>query len=69
MPPTEEPRLSKALHRKGALPPRPDVACRACGHLAQHHVEAGVGPHAARLVCETCGHFIKWLPKRLYVES
>jgi hypothetical protein len=53
MPSTEEPKL----------PPRPDTACPSCAHVAQHNAAPGSGPHAYRLDCESCGSFIKWLPK------
>ena len=53
LPPAEEPRL----------PPRPETECPACGHIAQHKVTPGTPPHAWRLGCEKCSHFLKWLPK------
>ncbi len=29
----------------------------------------GSGPHAARLECAHCGHFIKWLPRQTVAHS
>jgi hypothetical protein len=45
------------------LPLRPDTLCPWCGHIAQHTVAPGSGPHAARLQCEKCNHFLKWLSR------
>ncbi len=39
------------------------VPCMTCGTIDTHHVEAGAGPHHARLICTHCGSFIKWLPR------
>ncbi len=40
-----------------------DIPCPVCGVLAQHRTEAGAGPHHGKLVCTSCGSFIKWLKK------
>ncbi len=32
-------------------------------------VEAGTGPHGEKLICNHCGKFIRWLPKRQKVED
>lgn len=31
-------------------------------------VGSGAGPHPARIVCESCGRFIKWLSKRTVAQ-
>ena len=32
-------------------------------------VEPGSGPHGEKLMCNHCGKFIRWLPKRLQTED
>ena len=39
----------------------PSVPCRRCGSLGPHREERGTGPHRAKLVCQDCGTFVKWL--------
>ncbi len=38
-------------------------ACRRYGIIATHCQRPGTHPHHARLLCEACGVFIRWLPK------
>jgi hypothetical protein len=43
------------------LPPRPDVACRRCGHVSRHVALPGRGVHRGELICSACSSHIKWL--------
>jgi hypothetical protein len=36
--------------------------CRRCGSTVARQ-GPGAGPHYARLVCDGCGRFLRWLPK------
>ncbi len=40
-----------------------DIPCMGCGTIDTHCVEPGKGPHYAKLICTSCGSFLKWLPK------
>lgn len=55
-------------YQKYSTPPWPtsSTALQAwprCGASAPPIIDPGAGPHAARLMCEHCGKFLKWLPK------
>ena len=39
------------------------MPCPVCGTIDTHRVEPGKGPHHAKLICTSCGSFLKWLPK------
>ncbi len=39
------------------------MPCPVCGTIDAHRVEPGKGPHHAKLICTSCGSFLKWLPK------
>jgi hypothetical protein len=47
------------------MTPGPLLTCGHCNALTQAVVSPGVGPHAARADCASCGRFIKWLPRVL----
>jgi hypothetical protein len=48
-----------------SMTPGPLLTCGHCGALTQAVLRPGVGPHAARADCASCGHFLKWLPRVL----
>jgi hypothetical protein len=58
----------KALQLKALTPPvrlrRPHLIIEDATVQALLQVAPGSGPHAYRLLCESCGAFLKWLPKR-----
>lgn len=39
------------------------MTCTRCGSATLVEVPTPEGPHYAKLVCEECGGFIKWLPR------
>ena len=43
--------------------PRAPQACPRCAYPGPHQRGPGAGPHHARLVCGSCGVFLRWLPK------
>lgn len=42
--------------------PRPSVVCPRC-HGTSMRLGPGSGPHYARLLCATCGRFVRWLSR------
>jgi hypothetical protein len=43
----------------------PVLPCRHCGVVGIPQVSPGTGPHIAKASCDSCGRFLKWLPRAL----
>src|SRR5262245_7965906 len=47
----------------------PPLLCAACGACTVPCIGPGAGQHVARALCSQCGHFLKWLPQRLFAKE
>ena len=50
-------------------PAPPEIACLRCGVIDVPRIGPGSGPHAARLSCDHCGAFLRWLPRPRTAEE